>query len=171
MTDKPETPAHITQQSIDACPEEIIAGDSLGYSMWRLKGNDYLILDNEASYVRYDLYAAMVARAGQAEAENAELRKLRQADAMTVTNICKEAVQLRAINTELAGALERIGPFELVQGDTARRLNPSAQWNLNTSAAWLVSQETRSAHEARTILNFIETALQRWRDMGGKGNG
>jgi hypothetical protein len=42
-------------------PDEIIAGYSQGYSMWRKLDNDYLILEGEARYIRVDVAQQSVA--------------------------------------------------------------------------------------------------------------
>ena len=38
----------------DILPKEIVVGISQGYNMWNALGDDHIILDNEAVYVRKD---------------------------------------------------------------------------------------------------------------------
>lgn len=50
-------------------------------------------------------------------------------------------------------------PFEMVQGDTIKRLQPHSSVVLNSSAAWLVSRQARAAHKMRAKPAEIEQAL------------
>lgn len=50
-------------------------------------------------------------------------------------------------------------PFEMVQGDTIKRLHPHSTVVLNSSATWLVSQQARAAHKMRAKPAEIEQAL------------
>lgn len=57
-------------------------------------------------------------------------------------------------------ALKVLGPFELVNGDCGKRLNPHNNVNLNTNIAWVVGKGERSAHKQRGAMYLINSLLK-----------
>ena len=55
----------------------------------------------------------------------------------------------KRVDAVLHHKVKGIFPFELVQGDCIKRTNPHSAVVLNSGAAWLVSQDGRSAHKVR----------------------
>ena len=52
-------------------------------------------------------------------------------------------------------ALERLFPFEIVQGDMIMRTNPHSSVCVNSGGAWLVSQDIKSAHKLRVMAETV----------------
>jgi hypothetical protein len=60
---------------------------------------------------------------------------------------------------ELIAALQVIGPFEIVQGDTIHRTNPGSRQQLNTCKNWVVGSDDRSASRLLKAVETINAAL------------
>lgn len=60
---------------------------------------------------------------------------------------------------KMVEALKVLGPFEVVQGDTIKRLQPHSQQLLNSSATWAVSSSDRSGHLIRKTVQELNEAL------------
>lgn len=66
------------------------------------------------------------------------------------------------IADELRKVLEALGalsPFEFAQGDAISRVSPESKQKVNTSAAWVVSNDLKSAHKARAAAKALNEAL------------
>lgn len=59
----------------------------------------------------------------------------------------------------LKAAVEALGPFDIVQGDSIRRTTPHSGQVLNSSAAWLASAGDKAAHKIATRYAELMEAL------------
>jgi len=75
-----------------------------------------------------------------------------------LTALRAEKERVRELEEALV-ALEELVPFELVTGDTIRRLQPHSQVNLNSNTCWAVSSEIRPAHKLRAIIETINNIV------------
>lgn len=71
-----------------------------------------------------------------------------------------------ALIRELLEPIRKLMPFELVQGDSLHRVNPSSKQVVNTSSAWAASNGDRSAHKIRTYLEALEIAEAKAKKQG-----
>lgn len=65
----------------------------------------------------------------------------------------------RARPDRLREVVKSLMPFEIVNGDSGRRTNPSNNINLNSNHSWLVSAPERSQHKLRMKLDRLGQAL------------
>lgn len=84
-----------------------------------------------------------------------------------ITEAYGRIATLEGLCRELCEALDIVSPFGMVQGDAMVRVSPESKQRLNTSAAWLVSQDVKSGHKARSAADRLNEALTRAKQMLG----
>ena len=136
----------MTSSPLNDMPESIFAsprGSGTVSGVW----TDY-DLDDEDIILEYILKSA----------SDAKIEDMEEGHRMNMNYIDKLRVKLEAADM-LATALRTLAPFELVQGDTIKRLQPHSGQVLNTNTSWAVSREARSAREMRDAISALMEAL------------